>query len=144
MTRVATQPERGRERRVVPSTNEGLTAPELLLVEDEPALQAVLRRYLEILGCRVTVAKDFAAAVDAVEKGDGLFHNLVLDVHLPGGGGRRVYEYLRNARKEMTRGVIFITGGFTDATTEAFVRSTGRPVLMKPFDLRELDAAIRG
>lgn len=109
---------------------------EVLVVDDNPSLRSVMRRYLERRGHKVTEAEDGAAALAAL--GKGRFDRVVVDVRMPGTDGPTFFRTLDDVAPQMRERTIFMTGGFLEQEVESFIVSTGRPSIQKPFDLSEM------
>jgi two-component system response regulator MprA len=112
---------------------------QILLVEDDQELRAVLRRGLEEEGFAVAGASTGAEAMERVsaETPDAV----VIDIGLPDADGRDLCQALR-ARGIQTP-VLFLTA--RDALTDrlAGFRAGGDDYLTKPFSLAELIARLR-
>ncbi len=61
---------------------------------------------------------------------------------MPGLSGREVYQRLREARPDLLTWLVFASGDTASPDTAAVLSLSGRPVLEKPFELRELVAVI--
>ncbi len=118
----------------------GPTVLSVLVVDDNPALRSVLRRYLERRGHEVTEASDGNEGLTAVAQKD--FDRLIVDVHMPGKGGPEFYEGLGVSAPQLRPRTIFMTGGYVESAIERFIVESGRPALSKPFDLEELARAV--
>jgi two-component system, OmpR family, response regulator len=116
-----------------------MAVAQILLVEDDQDLRAVLRRGLEEEGFAVVGASTGAEAMDRMcaETPDVV----VIDVGLPDADGRDLCQALR-ARGIQTP-VVFLTA--RDALTDrlAGFRAGGDDYLTKPFSLAELVARLR-
>jgi two-component system response regulator MprA len=116
-----------------------MAVAQILLVEDDQDLRAVLRRGLEEEGFAVSGASTGAEAMDRVsaETPDAM----IIDVGLPDADGRDLCQALR-ARGIQTP-VLFLTA--RDALTDrlAGFRAGGDDYLTKPFSLAELIARLR-
>jgi two-component system NtrC family sensor kinase len=66
----------------------------------------------------------------------------VTDVRMPRLDGLGLYDELRRRRPELARRVVFITGDTLDADTRRFLSTSGALLLVKPFELGRLLAAI--
>jgi two-component system, OmpR family, phosphate regulon response regulator OmpR len=112
--------------------------PHLLVVDDDPRLRELLRRYLTEQGFRVTTAAD---AADARAKLQSIaFDLLVLDVMMPGEDG---LDLTRALRQESRIPILLLT-----AMTEPEDRINGLErgaddYIGKPFEPRELVLRIR-
>jgi DNA-binding response OmpR family regulator len=115
-----------------------MTAPRVLVVDDEAPIVDLVRGYLEREGMEVMSAGDGPTALELIrERGPDI---VVLDVMLPGLDG---FEVLRRARTITDAYVIMLT-----ARAEEIDRIVGLSVgaddyLVKPFSPRELVARVR-
>jgi two-component system sensor histidine kinase RpfC len=128
------------ETRVRRDTKGGLS---VLVVDDNPALRSVLRRYLERRGHRVTEATDGDDALRVVGHGDP-FDRLIVDIQMPGRSGPELYGSLANVAPELCARTLFMTGDLLEANTERFLAESGRPAIAKPFDLADLARKLEG
>jgi two-component system response regulator TctD len=111
----------------------------LLLIEDDPALQATLQRTLERRGMRVSTCSDGARALERWQA--AVPDVVLLDLSLPGLDGLKVLE---RARAEgLTTPVIVLTARGTIGDRIIGLNSGADDYLPKPFDLDELEARIR-
>ena len=104
-----------------------------LVVDDEPMILEILAQHCSALGMSVREAGEGAAAFALLEADPGI-EVLVTDVRMPGLDGPSLAERALTLRPRLK--VIFVTGYTT-------YRSLTWPVLRKPFDLDELEAALR-
>jgi two-component system cell cycle sensor histidine kinase/response regulator CckA len=70
----------------------------LLIVDDEPAMLGLLRRYLERLGYEVDVAATAEAALAHFESGAEKYACVITDLKLPGMSGEEMLERMRAVR----------------------------------------------
>ncbi len=63
---------------------------------------------------------------------------LLIDIRMPVMGGKALWAFIKEKYPELTECVIFTAGSSIGEDTQDFLKSTGRPRLMKPFHLREL------
>lgn len=115
----------------------------VLVVEDHPVNQAVLRRQLETLGCAVDVAADGWEALAQWQAGD---YGLILaDLNMPGMDGFELVRAVR-ARETVGGGRIPIVAVTAATVSEEWVacRAAGMDgVLAKPIELDALRAVLR-
>jgi two-component system response regulator MprA len=112
---------------------------QILLVEDDQELRALLRRALEEEGFAVTGA---STGAEAMERVSGQAPDaVVVDVGLPDADGRDLCQALR-ARGIQTP-VLFLTARDALADRLAGFRAGGDDYLTKPFSLAELIARLR-
>ncbi|MEP6618124.1 MAG: hybrid sensor histidine kinase/response regulator [bacterium] len=112
----------------------------VLLVDDDELVGRTLARGLARLGYRVTTASD---GVDALELMDAQSFDVVIsDLMMPRMSGIELASALAEKHPALRRGMIVITGGAVTPAAEAFVRSSGVPVVTKPVELVLLRAEI--
>ena len=63
---------------------------------------------------------------------------VVLDLKMPVMGGQELYTRINEADEPLAQKVLFITGDTIGRDTRDFLIATGRQVLHKPFNIREL------
>jgi two-component system NtrC family sensor kinase len=108
----------------------------ILVVDDEHHILRYMRATLESWGHQVDVAADGADGLRSALSGG---HDIIFtDVRMPGIGGREFYESLKAQAPQLAARVVFATGDTVADDTLSFLKSTGRPVLTKPFRLAEL------
>ena len=111
----------------------------LLLIEDNPAMQATLQRSFERRGMRVVVCGDGARAIDRWHASQP--DVVLLDLSLPGEDG---LEVLARARREgLATPVLVITARGTVGDRILGLNTGADDYLAKPFDLDELDARVQ-
>ncbi len=108
----------------------------VLVVEDEPAVRALIIETLTDLGFSALQAQDGPAALHIVRGGEKL-DLLIADYGLPGMNGREVADAVRALRPGLK--VLFITG--YDRTGGAL--EAGMQMLAKPFTMQALASKLR-
>jgi CheY-like chemotaxis protein len=104
----------------------------VLLIEDEPAVMALVRAVLEGHGYTVVPTESGAEALRLLA--DGQFHGVISDMRTPGGvDGAQVYAWIATHRPELASRLVFITGDIANEETAATLRRTGAPCVEKPF-----------
>ena len=140
----ATGEARGRiPQRATPAA--GLVAGgRVLIIDDEASVRDSLRRYFEHQGWQVEEARDGAAGLARLLAADSeqALDLILCDLKMPGVSGREVHERLRQVRPGLLTRLVFASGDTASPDTAAFLSLSGRPVLEKPFELRELVAVI--
>jgi two-component system NtrC family sensor kinase len=113
----------------------------VLLIEDEPAVMALVRAVLEGYGYTVVPTESGAGALRLLE--DGNFHGVISDMRTPGGvDGAQVYAWIASHRPELASRVVFITGDMANEETAATLRRTGAPCVEKPFRVQEFISVV--
>lgn len=114
----------------------------ILIIDDDPYIRNVFKRFLEGYGYEVDVAQDGNEGVAAVKKGAPDL--VITDVMMPEKDGLEVVLELRRILPDMP--VIAISGGMRIAPMDflPMVKKFGaKRVLYKPVDLEELCEAIK-
>jgi len=116
-----------------------MSEKKVLIVEDDPEAQEILRRYLEPEGYELLLAADGREGLK-LAKG----HNpdlMVLDVNLPQMNG---FDVLRELHQESSYCPVIIVTAYQDDTDKVVGLELGADdYLTKPFNPRELIARIR-
>ena len=112
---------------------------QLLLVEDDPTMQATLHRALTRRGMEVTAVGDGRAALSqwAARQPDAV----ILDLTLPGLDGLQVLQQARN--RGLRTPVLILTARGTVGDRVMGLNAGADDYLPKPFDLDELEARVR-
>ncbi len=111
----------------------------ILVVDDEPQIRDLLKRFLSLRGYKVRVASDGQQALTMVEQEAPQL--IVLDVYMPGINGVEVLRQLR--RRKFTGGVILLTGSQDDKLLQEALDLGSVDVMGKPVDLERLALAIQ-
>jgi CheY-like chemotaxis protein len=111
----------------------------LLVVDDEPAVGAAMRRIFAA-DHDVTVVYGGREAIEAIEAAP--FDVVLCDVMMPDLTGVEVYEAVRAARPELAARFVFVTSGAFDDRCREILSSIPNPVVPKPFDATILRATI--
>ena len=115
-----------------------MTAPSLLLVDDDVTLRALLARELAERGFEVRVAGDVASA--AALAADDPPELAVVDLRMPGGSGLELIDVLLGLDAH-TRIVVLTGWGSVPTAVEALQRGAAH-YLQKPVGVDELVAAL--
>ena len=112
----------------------------MLVVDDEPALAAMIRRILAH-ECQVDIAVDGSEGLERLERPDA--YDIVLcDLMMPAMTGMDLFAEVARRHPGLERRFIFMTGGaFTPRATE-FLATVKNRRLEKPFDTAVLKAAV--
>ena len=115
-----------------------MTAPAILVVDDDPNIRSVLRLYLERERYRVTEAADGPGAVQ--QAAEGRFDLILLDVMLPGYDGM---EVTRRIRESSAVPILLLTARSGDSDKVVGLDLGADDYVVKPFSPRELMARVR-
>ena len=113
----------------------------VLLVEDEDAVRSFAARALGQRGYHVLEATTGAEALDVFSSHNGDVDLVVSDVVMPEMDGPTLMKHLRSERPDLK--IIFISGYAEDAFRRNLSDNEDFMFLQKPFDLKELAAAVK-
>ena len=108
----------------------------LLIVDDEPAVGAALRRVLAPQ-FDVTVEGDGRLALEHLTRDDD-YDFILCDLAMPELDGPGFHAALSALHPELLPRVIFVSGGATSPAVQRFVDRVANPVLEKPFTVEAL------
>jgi CheY-like chemotaxis protein len=107
----------------------------VLVVDDEPAIRALVAKIVERAGFSVDVAADGQEAVEKVGKSD--YAVIVLDLMMPAMSGYEFVEFLQQ-RGGKRPSVIVITAAAEASLTRQLDPSVVHSIVRKPFDINVL------
>lgn len=117
------------------------TASAVLVIEDEPSVSAFLRAALERRGYRVVTTASAAEGLALLKHSK--FLGVISDVRTPGSiSGAEVYAWIRECAPPLLKRLVFITGDIVNQQTSKLLAESGAPVVVKPFRVSELMAAV--
>jgi signal transduction histidine kinase/CheY-like chemotaxis protein len=126
-----------------PAMASGRNPLEVLVCEDDPVNQKVLRAMLDLGGHRTTIVADGMHAWDAIVSGD--FELLVTDVEVPGLDGLTLTRRIRDRERDEARArlpIIAATAHVGEAEQHRLIDAGVDAHLPKPFAVAELMRAI--
>jgi len=112
-----------------------------LVIDDDAAVVSALSRALERASYSVVAVDNGLAAF--AELGQREFGVIICDFRLPFLNGKKFFEQVLEEFPDMAQKIIWVTGFGADEEIGAFLNSTGRPVLTKPYELTELMTLVR-
>jgi two-component system phosphate regulon response regulator PhoB len=115
--------------------------PSILVVEDEPAIQELLRINLEDAGFAVRTVADAESALAQIKQ--ALPDLLLLDWMLPGQSGLALARGLRGESRTRELPIIMVTARGEEADRVAGLEAWVDDYVTKPFSPRELKARIK-
>lgn len=108
----------------------------ILIVDDEPEIAAMLAEILTRHGHRTAIAHSGKQALELIACQS--YDAIVSDLRMPDLDGSGLYQALKVSRPRLAQRVIFITGDALSGAARAFLATTGRPHLEKPFQPDEV------
>lgn len=118
-----------------PARNGGSTK-HLLVVDDEPDIRDLLKKYLELERYTVDLAVDGNEAWRKLRTMS--YDCILLDLKMPQMSGPELYELLRDFSPSLANKVVFITGDTANPASLDFISETGNFFITKPFRLEDL------
>lgn len=113
----------------------------ILLVEDEPAILALIARVLGSLGYRVLRADGPRTAIHLFEQHRDEIHLLMTDVIMPMMNGRNLADHLHTMQPSLP--VLFMSGYPAETIVTRGVLDDGVTFLQKPFSTSAIAAQVR-
>jgi two-component system, cell cycle sensor histidine kinase and response regulator CckA len=113
----------------------------ILLIEDEVAVVAALRKLLEPLGYHVLEATTGKEAIRLARAYDGAIDLAILDVFLPDMNGNKVYPLLKEFRPDLK--VLVFSGYSLDGPAQEILDAGAHGFLQKPVSIEVLSEKLR-
>ncbi len=112
----------------------------ILVLDDDLPVAEMLGEMVHLLGYRTEVCFAPLQALQLILQQP--FDLILSDFHMPDLNGRQLYEKAVQARPELARRFVFLTGDVAYAEVQAFFQASGAPSLRKPFTLNHLSEAL--
>ncbi|MCI0603801.1 ATP-binding protein [bacterium] len=112
----------------------------ILVIDDEESILELIREALATRGFKVDTAGDGDSALELA--GNNFYDLVVCDWKIPGKGGQKIYEQLRQIKPQAVERFLFITGDVLSQNAEQFLRNEAKICLLKPFSVDEFRSTI--
>lgn len=112
----------------------------ILLIDDEQIVRELVVIALSTVGYHVDALASAQEALELLNSSD--YHLLLVDIKMPGMDGKQFFRVLTASAPELASRVVFITGDTVREDTREFLEMARRPVLAKPFDLKDLERLV--
>jgi two-component system NtrC family sensor kinase len=113
----------------------------ILVVDDEPEIGELLAEMLAADGHEVETAVNGRAALDRLR--ESTYDVIISDIRMPELDGPGLYREIARRYPHLVRRLVFITGDTLGSESTAFLRQIRAITLGKPFDLNDVQRAIR-
>lgn len=113
--------------------------PTVLIVEDEPSICRAVAIALTRGGYKPITTTSGEGALHYLRT--QYFDAMLVDLRIPDMRGDVVYHLAISLQPQLRQQTLFTTGDVTEQAAE-LIEACGCPVLMKPFDLKDLNDAI--
>lgn len=130
-----------KKKTIKPKLNVATGKGTILLIEDEKTVQDVERAMMRKLGYNVLTAEDGQEALDIVKTFDGRIELALLDLGLPGIGGRELYPLMMASRPDLK--VIVCSGYPIDGLAQEIITAGAQDFIQKPFGFEALAAILK-
>ncbi|MGE0724326.1 MAG: ATP-binding protein, partial [Alphaproteobacteria bacterium] len=112
----------------------------ILVVEDDPVNQYLAKRFVEHLGHRIEIAGSGSDALARLSEGG--FDVVLMDRQLPDADGIDVVRRLRSGPRGRDLAVVVVTASVDDSSKRLAIEAGAEELLVKPYRLVGLRAAI--
>ena len=112
----------------------------MLVIDDDPAIQALVFAALTLTGYEVHVTGKPEEALEQLRSSD--YDLSLLDLRMPGMDGEDVFQIMCQRHPKVASQVVFMTGDTASKDTRRFLARVQRPVLIKPFHLDGLEEIV--
>jgi DNA-binding response OmpR family regulator len=113
--------------------------PTVLIVEDEPSICRAVAISLTRSGYNPVTTMSGEGALYYLRT--QYFDAMLIDLRIPDMRGDVVYHLAVSLQPQLRKQTLFTTGDVTEQAAE-LIEACGCPVLMKPFDLKDLSEAV--
>ena len=113
----------------------------ILIADDDPAIQRLLKDFLEGLGYKVTSAMDGDTAIMELQKNH--YDLLISDVIMPGTDGIALIKIIRGMGRYHNLPIIMLSGKSNTPTKVAAFESLADDYVTKPFDFDEIGSRVK-
>jgi CheY-like chemotaxis protein len=117
----------------------------MLIVEDEPPIQAVLNRLFRTRGWQVDVASNGADALSQINESlieDSPYSVILCDLRMPVMSGMELHDLLQRDQPQLLERLVFLSGDIVGEEVRIFVDRTMCRILSKPLDIADLDKVV--
>lgn len=123
------------------ATPAGARTPAVLLIDDDPAILAILKKALSQEDLSLDCADSARKAVQMLSRDD---YDLILsDIRMPEFDGKQMFAFLDEHQPQYRGRVVFLTGDLGNPETKQFLDQTQCAYLNKPIDIPALVALLR-
>ncbi len=112
----------------------------ILVIDDERAVRELISDALKIEGHDVHTAENGKEGLDLI--GQYRFDLVFCDLRMPEIDGQALYETVQRDHPQILKRIVFVTAQANSTDYGPFLRSTGIPVIEKPFTLSQLRQAV--
>ncbi|MBS2015506.1 MAG: response regulator [Deltaproteobacteria bacterium] len=141
--RVRLPPSDQREHTPEPVSHAHPSGGRILVIDDEPRFGASLKMLLETYGFVVDLAETAKQGLKLATTAPS-YDVILCDLMMPGETGMDLHTMLESTRPDLSKRVVFLTGGAFTPRASQFLDGIANAYLDKPLDLDRLLAVIEG
>ncbi len=108
---------------------------DILVIDDDPDARKPMVRVLERAGFMVAAVENGLAGLAKMQ--GRTFQVIVCDIRMPFLDGIQFYEAFRRTFPELASRILFVTAITVHPEVQVFLRRTGQPVVVKPYEVAE-------
>ncbi|HEY7435756.1 MAG TPA: response regulator [Methylomirabilota bacterium] len=112
----------------------------ILVIDDERNVRDLIADALKIEGHDVHTAANGKEGLDLISQ--HRFDLVFCDLRMPEMDGQALYEEVQRDHPQVLKRIVFVTAQANSADYGPFLRTTGIPVIEKPFTLNQLRQAV--
>jgi two-component system NtrC family sensor kinase len=112
----------------------------ILVIDDEQAVRDLIADALLIEGHDVHTAANGKEGLDLINQ--HRFDLVFCDLRMPEMDGQALYEEVQRDHPQVLKRIVFVTAQANSTDYGPFLRTTGIPVIEKPFTLSQLRQAV--
>ncbi|HEY7870655.1 MAG TPA: response regulator, partial [Methylomirabilota bacterium] len=112
----------------------------ILVIDDEQAVRDLIADALLIEGHDVHTAANGKEGLDLINQ--HRFDLVFCDLRMPEMDGQALYEEIQRDHPQILKRIVFVTAQANSTDYGPFLRTTGIPVIEKPFTLSQLRQAV--
>ena len=116
-------------------------AKKILVVDDEETIRFLVRDILEEIGYKVIAAEDGYRALEIYGKRMAEIDLVILDMTMPGMGGRETFEKLKKQNPRVL--AVLSTGYSEDERARQMLAMGVKAFVQKPYRIDDLAGAVR-
>jgi CheY-like chemotaxis protein len=112
----------------------------ILVIDDERPVRELISDALKIDGHDVYTAENGKEGLDLV--GAHRFDLVLCDLRMPEMDGQAFYDEIQRNHPQILKRIVFVTAQANSSDYGPFLRTTGIPIIEKPFTLSQLRQAV--
>jgi len=129
-----------------PKKKASLSELGVLIIDDETTVSSAIKKILQVAFSGVDsfhcLCLDGTQVIDSVLS-QASYNVILCDINLKHVSGKRIFQQIQQNHPELIPHFAFITADTSQAVTREFLKRSGRPFLLKPFEADALIGLVR-